>query len=110
MRRELVVLLAAVTLTVAMVPRLRRAVNLDEDEELKKTSPPSQDTQICMPQTPCAWSIYKLNSKIIETRITNGYCNCDVGTLCLISEDDRNVGAFIHRCRAPVENDETAES
>ncbi|CAG4965275.1 unnamed protein product [Parnassius apollo] len=112
MKGQLLIIFAAITFSAAMVPKLRRAVNMDEDEEfLKSVSSTSEKSkEICMPQTPCAWSIYKSRQKIIDTQITNTYCHCGAGTTCQINEDDANVGAFIHRCRPPVDNDENTES
>ncbi|XP_014358254.2 uncharacterized protein LOC106710643 isoform X1 [Papilio machaon] len=119
MKRQLIILLAAVTFTVAMVPKLRRAVNLEE--ELRQTMASSASTvasggatsatlQVCKPETPCAWSIYVNRQKIIDTNIVNTYCNCKVGTECQFDEDDENLNAFIHRCRPTNHNEDKTES
>ncbi|XP_068633368.1 uncharacterized protein [Battus philenor] len=108
MRRELFIFIAVLALTAAMVPRLRRAVNLEE--EFMKTAAAGTREKICMPQTPCAWSVYITRQKIIDTKVENAYCNCAAGTKCQINEDDENVNAFIHRCRPLNPNEENAES
>ncbi|XP_013144107.1 PREDICTED: uncharacterized protein LOC106107681 isoform X2 [Papilio polytes] len=82
MKPQLIILLAAVTFTVAMVPKLRRAVNLED--ELQHTMASASSTadegatastsatlEVCKPETPCAWYIYVTKQKIIDTNIIN---------------------------------------
>ncbi|XP_045498026.1 uncharacterized protein LOC123696064 [Colias croceus] len=91
--KALIILLALVSFTAAMVPRHRRAINVEEENTMK----------ICAPSTPCAWSIYQPGNKHVESSqillLTNTYCNCDVGESCQMSEDSATANAFVHRCK-----------
>ncbi len=99
------ILFAVFAFTAAMVPRERRAVNTEEEGELPRpqTSTTQKPQEICEPQTPCAWSIYKQINHNIDFNYTNEYCICAPNTTCVITEDDTQANAFVHKCRKPTE-------
>lgn len=108
-------MLVACAFAAAMIPRDRRAVNPEDEEAMRTESTTTSTTEkpkeICAPQTPCAWSIYKPFIKMIDFNFTNTYCDCGPGTVCQITEDDGTVNAYVYRCRPPVEDeDELLES
>ncbi|CAH0715667.1 unnamed protein product, partial [Brenthis ino] len=104
MNRALFILLALCTLTAALVPRHRRAINTEDENGATSSKP----IEICAPRTPCGWSIYRPGVKLIEVNITNTYCVCGVGQICRITVDDENTSAFVHHCTA--KNGDTIET
>ncbi|XP_038209956.1 uncharacterized protein LOC119830860 [Zerene cesonia] len=88
--KALIILLALASFTAAMVPRNRRAINVEEENKMK----------ICAPSTPCAWSIYQPGNKDVQFYLVpNTYCNCDVGESCQMSQDGATTNELIHRCK-----------
>ncbi|XP_045773126.1 uncharacterized protein LOC123872715 [Maniola jurtina] len=103
MKRTLFIILVVCTLSaMAAVPKLRRAI--DPDEEENKTSSSSSPTKICAPQTPCGWSVYHPHSRIITTNITNTYCTCAPGTSCESAEDDLAASTYVLLCKKTPES------
>ncbi|XP_026327615.1 uncharacterized protein LOC113235907 [Hyposmocoma kahamanoa] len=106
--KRLLIVLALCALTAAMVPRERRALNTEEEPAPRPTTT-AKPKEICQRHTPCAWSVYKPFTKIIEYNITNTYCECSPDRACQIEEDDTSVNSYILRC-LPLEQQETSES
>ncbi|XP_063826312.1 uncharacterized protein LOC135075762 [Ostrinia nubilalis] len=99
MTKVLILLLVLCAFATAMVPRERRAVDLEELPASSSTTTAAPN--ICAPTTPCGWSIYKPQIKIIDMFVVNGYCICEEGLNCAIDEDDKSVSTYVHRCRQP---------
>ncbi|XP_045447951.1 uncharacterized protein LOC123656287 [Melitaea cinxia] len=93
MNRILIALLVTCALTAAMVPRHRRDIHKD------KVNEGTEPEEFCAPTTPCAWGIYNPTTKHIELNVTNTYCVCQQGELCLVAENDKTANAFIYQCQ-----------
>ncbi|XP_034832160.1 uncharacterized protein [Maniola hyperantus] len=103
MKRTLFIILVVCTLsTMAAVPKQRRAI--DPDEEENKTPSTASPAETCAPHTPCGWSVYHAQSKIINMNITNTYCKCASGTTCEVGEDDPAASAYVLKCKKTPES------
>ncbi|CAH0691766.1 unnamed protein product [Spodoptera exigua] len=112
MKQGLLVFLSICALTTAMVPRVRRAMNTEDDDLLQAMSTTSttttsgEETRTCAYQTPCAWTVYRPGMPAFsEMYIPNKYCVCASGTVCKKSENDTSANTHIHRCRPPSPDD-----
>ncbi|XP_022813898.1 uncharacterized protein LOC111347782 [Spodoptera litura] len=110
MKQGLLVFLSLCALTTAMVPRVRRAMNTEEEEmhqvSTTSTTTTSSAVTTCAYHTPCAWTVYRQNNPaIIEMYIPNTYCTCKSDTVCKVVENDTSVNTLIHRCRSPSVDD-----
>ncbi|XP_050350736.1 uncharacterized protein LOC126773699 [Nymphalis io] len=108
MNRVLIVLVAMCMFTAAMVPKDRRALNSEKEKMIHSST--KKPHEICAPQTPCGWSVYRPASKMIEINITNTYCHCQPDYVCKISEDEKDVSAYILRCTPRADQIKTPES
>ncbi|KAG7308783.1 hypothetical protein JYU34_006016 [Plutella xylostella] len=94
MKLWLALALAGALALAAALPRTRRAL---PEQSGESTSKPRQ---ACAHQTPCGWSIYKPQSRIIELNVTNTYCVCEPGLSCVVTEDDTTAFAYVYHCRS----------
>ncbi|XP_075236929.1 uncharacterized protein LOC142333542 [Lycorma delicatula] len=93
---------------VVLTRRLQRAVSTESttNNNSKEVKPP------CHGRTPCGWAVYKPFTRRFDYYMENT-CECPTGKVCLRTDDDLSVSAYVYTCRAESsaeKNDEGSPS
>ncbi|KAK7872333.1 hypothetical protein R5R35_002781 [Gryllus longicercus] len=92
----------------ALTPAHAAAVH--SKRAVANSSPSSEaPPKICHSSTPCGWAVYVPFTRRVDYFMKNT-CDCPKGKMCLRTDDDLSVSAYVYRCRAPTHTTSTTEA
>ncbi|XP_031622472.1 uncharacterized protein LOC116340238 [Contarinia nasturtii] len=90
----LTLILLIATTSAGRVFRLHRSA----DEAVSSTTP--KEEAICQENTPCGWAVYTPFTRKVDYFMKNTcVCPTENNVVCLKTDDDLSVSAFVYRCR-----------
>ncbi|PSN52312.1 hypothetical protein C0J52_08532 [Blattella germanica] len=67
------------------------------------------EVKMCHNSTPCGWAVYIPFTRRVDYFMKNT-CECPQGKVCLRTDDDLSVSAYVYRCHVDTTNQGEGDS